>query len=369
MLLVVAVAMLGITSSRPTTLADPCAFTTPTVPTLGLTPADTGARTVHDPDTYVGTDASRVQQAITAAVADEGAVVMHRFYEYSSTIQVINATAGGIMITGGGLRRAQSPTQALTADVLATDTCVSVADSTGYSGIVYIFTGASWNAQRGAFTIASTTATTVCASGQLGFTASIGQTLAMVNDLLSITPASTSGVIVDSVAFDGNSDVNTYTHDWRYNSSLVIRGANTVRNSYFYDTPAENITICGGTFTNNTAWNLGGSFVHKSCSVDGTIDTITSNRVNVANVFTDAVMDHSEGLYTLSANAGYSVFRGNKFLYGSEAVLGNWAGENGFNILGDCYSHFKALIRGSSGQAVTGVSLNAILEYVPELVK
>jgi hypothetical protein len=325
---------------------------------------------VHDPDSYVGTDAAKLQSAINAAVADDGAVVMHRFYEYNGvTVQILNASSNGIMITGGGIRRARSPTQALTANALATDTCVSVADSTGYGGTLHIFTGVGYLQERGAFTVSSTTATTVCSSGQLGFTAQIGDVLAQVGDMISVVPVPSNGIIIDSVAFDGNGDENTYTHDWRYNTNLVVRGDNIVRNSYFYDTQAENITICGNTILNNTAWNLGGSFIHKSCASDGPTDTITGNRVNVSNTFGDTLMEHSEGTYTFSANAGHLTFRNNKFLNGGEAVIGDWSGETGISILGDCYSHFKSLIRGNTGQAVTGVSINVVREYVPELVK
>lgn len=155
-----------------------------------------------------------------------------------------------------------------------------------------------------------------------------------------------SGIVIDSILFDGNWRAGGWPADWRLNNALGFRGVNTLRNSAFIDSPSEGILTCGATLEGNYASGIAGSFIHKSCA-DGqqAPDTLTGNTVIDANILGDAVLGHSEGLITLSANAGDIYLEGNVFARGGEGVYG-LAGPDDEDIVavGDCYEDFPRLI-------------------------
>lgn len=155
-----------------------------------------------------------------------------------------------------------------------------------------------------------------------------------------------SGIVIDSMVFDGNWRCGGWTPNWAYNNSLWIRGRNTVRNSIFYDSPAETMVTCGAIVEGNIGYNLGGSFLHKSCQdALRRPDIVAWNRVRYANLLGDAVLEHSEGLITLS-NWGGGVFLSNNiFEDGGEGVFGD-AGqqEEGLTAAMDCYQNFSHLL-------------------------
>lgn len=352
--------------------SDTCTFQIPDVPELGLEPADTGARTVFDPDSYEGTDAAKILSAVTAALAVDGAVVMHRFYELGANggtgLLALNMGAGGLMVTGGGLRRMCSPQEPLTQALEASDSCLHVADTSEYSVGQWVGVFET-NAEGGmaiAFQIESKTATTICDGAALNETAAQGSIVAYYDSaLLAVSPSSSDGLVIDSVAFDGGADCNTQTHDWTILNTMSVRGANTIRNSYFYNTPSENIVSCGATVESNYAWDLQGSFLHKSC---GSVlpEYINSNRVYNANIATDVLSGHSEGLITFSANAGSMYLRGNIFRKGAEGVFGTAAAdETEVHSVYDCYNNFPRLINFSGSFSTATYSFDAVLERVP----
>lgn len=309
--------------------------------TNGLAPGDTGSRQTFSPSSYAGTDNQMVQAAVAAAAAVGGAVVLDRVYEVSTGIFLQGFGDRTIMLTGGGLRRVCSPNQTLTAPVSASDTCVNVADGTAYT-VGYsagVFSGEAWNQLAGSWTISSVSATQVCKSSQLGFTADAGATLGYRSNLVTTIPTVSSGVVIDSVLFDGANDCNDHTHDWTLNNAISIRGENIIRNSVFYDSPSETITSCGADILNNRAFDLQGSFVHKSCSTGGPQEVIANNYVDNANIAGDAVMEHSEGIITFSANAGNMMLWGNRFRRGGEGVFGLASvDDEEVHVSSDCYA-------------------------------
>lgn len=164
---------------------------------------------------------------------------------------------------------------------------------------------------------------------------------------IAIAANPSTGIVIDSVLFDGAAQCNASTNDWRYNNTLSIRGENVVRNSWFVNTPSENLTTCGATVDANTAFNLEGSFVHKSCGPGQQLpDLVINNHVENVNLATNAVSGHSEGAITLSLNAGEIFLSGNVFRCGREGVLGVGLAAGGENIVahGDYYEDFDRLI-------------------------
>lgn len=306
----------------------------------GMPAADTGTRAVFDPDDYAGTDAQKFQLASAAAAVSDGAVVMDRIYETTSMVNVYE----NVMYTGGGIRRActgvgtvttfDTNCMQLTGDTFAPGTLVLVARDETYAGHI------------GSITVSTSTAGEVCSSAALGFTPVAGDTLIAAHHLVRGSDTYIDGVIIDSVLFDGNSACNSYNHDWRENNSLLLRGANTIRNSVFLNSPSEAITTCGAVVADNIASNLSGSFIHKSCSaVSEPFDIVARNYIHNVNIEGDTVMQHSEGALTLSANAGRIMSVGNSFIDGNEGVFGygNEDDEDSSGIY-DCYTRFPHII-------------------------
>lgn len=156
-----------------------------------------------------------------------------------------------------------------------------------------------------------------------------------------------SGIIIDSILFDGNWRICGSKGDWRQDNALSIRGRNTVRNSVFTDSPSESITICGALLINNIGWRLAGSFVHKSCTIgQQAADVLVDNRVSGVNLLGDEGLGgHSEGLVTFSASPTGILLEGNVFRDGLEGVFGV-AGSNAEGVLAsnDCYEGFSRLL-------------------------
>lgn len=328
--------------------------------------ADTGARTVFDPDAFGGTDAAKISAAGAAAEPGDDAVVMDRVYVIDNEVTIYE----GVMYTGGVLRRKCNDAPTATASADSGDSCVDVDDTSDVGvGINYLVTtNFAFNGTLGEFLVDSTpSATRMCVAGTIGFNIPIGARLTRAFHLMKMEANPTDNIIIDSVRFDGNRDCGTFTKDWRYSNTVPLRGANTVRNSIFHDTPSENLTVCGSTISDNIAFDLGGSFLHKSCGSDPeALDTVSGNYVENANINTDADMQHSEGLITFSSNAGNWDFDDNVFRFGAEGVFGRASSDEedgGVTSDNDCYAHFSARL-----VALTGVDLSNFVWTSNEMI-
>jgi len=252
------------------------------------------------------------------------------------------------------LRRACTPRATLTQPLLATDTCVHVTSTVGHrsDGVVIVEHSAygGVRGRKGSITV-NAAAGTLCGATAFGFTAPAGAYAARVFPMVTTSPIYSTGIVVDSVLFDGNASCNDLTHDWRESSTMIIPGSATVRNSVFVDTPAENLTVCGGLIERNIGRNLGGSFVHKSCSAaQAALDVVRHNYVDGANLVGNAVMRHSEGLFTLSAISMPIQSSENVYRNGREGVWGDANYDDAdITATGDCYAHFPRLIRIQAG--------------------
>lgn len=314
---------------------------------LTLIPAaNTGARQVFSPESYSGSNASKIAQASAAAAAVDGAVVLDQMYEIDSSVMIYE----NVMYTGGGIARECVPAPTLTVALQATDTCVTVDSTEGViGGINIITTGTSYFDVQGAVTFTTINETTMCAAGQLGFTAPIGARAVRVFNLFTLPDTIQDGIIIDSMVFDGRSDCNNYLHDWRYNNTFELRGQNIVRNSKFYRTPSENITSCGITIENVEAYDLSGSLTHKSCSTPAT-DVIRNTFVNRSNLAGDSVMEHSEGTVTFSNNSKGILVFDSVFMNGNEGVYGLAdSADEGVYSFDSCFNNYPRVISMSSG--------------------
>ncbi len=331
-------------------------------PVQGLPPGDTGGRPVFHTEAYTGSDLQKVRKATLAAAPVGGAVVLDRVYEVSSSVLVED----GVLYTGGGLRRACGPHAVTTAAVASGVACIPVDTVAGFvaSGTHLANTSPAYAGTLGQFGITIDVAgKRLCRKSNLSFAIPAGSHITKVYDLVQLPTSSTGRIVFDSVLFDGAADCNPWVHDWRYNMTMAMRGPNTVRRSVFYDTPSENVTICGGNMTDNVALDLGGSFVHKSCSispVDQTaIDVVSGNYVENVNLNTDQVMQHSEGLVTFSANSRMIFLSHNVFRFGLEGVLGTAQPEDeNLAAVGDCYAHFPRL--GTLGAGTNAAKLRFV---------
>lgn len=340
----------------------------------GLAPADTGARTVISPSSYGGTDPQKLLAAMQAADAlpdNTAAVVLDRVYE----VNVGTAVPDTVMVTGGGIRRACTPTATASAFTSGSGSCVTVDDASAFVNGPYVafvtdttYAGSRDGSTQRIITLSSHTDTTLCHTGTINFDVPDGATAIVVGDLLLANTK--TGVIVDSVFFDGANDCNGYTHDWTLNNALPIRGDNIVRNSVFYDSPSETMTSCGGTIENNRGYQLQGSLTHVSCSVsDEPVQYIRNNTVMGANLATDAIMEHSEGVITFSANAGDLRLSGNKFIDGEEGALGVFdSADDPTHVVGDCYHGFSHVADNVDATKSTVLQHSGLrLEDVPRL--
>lgn len=311
----------------------------------GLPVADTGTRPRFYPEDYTGVTAPhvRISAASGAAAAVGGVVVLSEVYEITDSVYI----HPGVTYTGGGIRRACIPAPALDTALLPTDTCVKVDDVTGAAtGYYLLTTGPSYFDLIGTVGITSVNAGTneLCANSAIGLTAGTNARMVRVFNMLTMPSGNEDGIVFDSVLFDGNSECNNYTHDWRFNNTVALRGRNTVQNSVFINTPSENLTVCGSIIRNNIGVNMYGSLIHKSCTpaTDAPIDLVVGNYVERANLATDAISEHTEGVITLSSNAGNIYSSDNVFRHGSEGAFGYVSNDDRDIIsYNDCYAHLK----------------------------
>jgi len=333
-------------------------------PDVGLPPADTGAREVFDPDDFPGADSAKLQAASQLAAAVQGAVVMHRVYETGVSVFAYP----GVLYTGGGIRRACAPVATTTGASQAQDLCVQVDSMLSYEPgtILAVVTGPSYDeliTQLNVDHLGAGCSNVV----PIGADIPVGATLVPIHTLLKGTPTYTDDVIIDAVLLDGAFRCNPYTSAWTINNAVTLGGANTVRNSVIFDSPSESLTMCGGLVENNAAFALQGSLIHKSCVVSPEpLDLVIGNHVDGANAAGDEVMKHSEGLITLSANAGNIQSSDNVFFNGGEGVFG-LAGPDDEDIYAvqDCYAHFDRVIRLYNGADQNLFEFDAVLIDVP----
>lgn len=312
----------------------------------GLNPVDTGNRPVFHTEAYVGSGRQKIQQAGADAAAVGGAVIIDRVYEVENQVNLYS----GVLYTGGGIRRACTPHAVVTQSAMASDSCISVSDVSGFGSRrgVQLVTDNTFDGVLGRFRVETIDSDTnrLCSNAPIGFAVPVGADVIYTYNLARLSDMYSGGLVVDSVLFDGAARCNGYTHDWRQNSTLPMRGKNTIRNSVFYDTPSENLTTCGGTVENNIAFDLDGSFIHKSCSEPNEpVDIVRNNYVSNANRAGNDATWHAEGLITFSANAGNIMLSGNVFKDGREGVFGQVStdDENVFAAHG-CYANFPHLI-------------------------
>jgi hypothetical protein len=323
-----------------------CQYPTAAIPSLretGLKPGQTGARPVFHADDFAGSDDDRLRAASDAAGAVGGAVVLDRMF----LLRAPWVLRAGVLYTGGGVRRECTPVATVVEEPVGR--CVRV-DSVADFEVqgVRAASDPSYAGTLGGFSIASIDYENniLCAKDDFTFAIPVGTRLFKHFHMVQTLSTYEDDIVIDSVLFDGGASCNAETHDWRYNNNLLIRGKNTIKNSVFVDMPSENMTICGATVDSNVAANLQGSFVHKSCSADRiSEDVLRGNYVEGANLAGDLIMDHSEGVVTLSANSQQISLEDNVFRNGGEGVFGN-AGpdDQGIHAYNDCYAHFKKLI-------------------------
>lgn len=313
-----------------------------------------GSPPVLRPSYWETSDATIAVRAASTAARDlAGAVVeLDRVYEVYRSMPVYS----GVTYRGGGLRRRCTPQAKVTAPAAASDNCLQVNQTSGFVPYtqLLVLRGAGYRKIAGEIwpdrNIASDRFCTRDAV-PLGYAAAVGQDVVEVFDLLQgLNPSGLAGhvnnVTIRGMVFDGNRACNGYTADWRYNTVGAVKGDVTFVDNTIVDTPSEALTICGGTWRNNRARNLGGSFVHKSCGMTPPpVDRLEGNVIEGVNLLGDALMGHSEGAITLSANAGELVVRDNIFRDGREGVFGLVNG-NDTNILarGNVFERFARRI-------------------------
>ena len=298
-----------------------------------------GTPHVWHTDYYIA--ASATDQSALAAVTyysrlDAGAIVIFdRIYDQTDTLNIYD----NITYRGGGLRRSCQVSTVLTADLSPVGTTLEVESTSGFSNgrMVFIAPSNGYEPSIWASSIVGTPvdATHMTINAPLGYTASAGWRVSTVWQQIrqldgTGTPGHTPGMVIEDMEFDGNASCNTHVHDWRYQDVGAIKSA-TVTGVYVHDTPAEAFTICGTTLRNSRFVGLAGSAVHKSCGsgYDDTIDAITTLR---SNQLGDALLGHSEGTITLSANAGRITLTGSAFVDGAEGVFGLLNGDDAGNV-------------------------------------
>lgn len=300
-------------------------------PGLSMAPASHHTTNLFYADSYPSISAAGL-----AAQPTCGTVILERIYEVSSTVNLYSC----VTYRGGGIRRACTPTATISA--IDSNNCLTLSASLP-AGPWLLTSDPSYDGNKGFVTINAVGCITVSsgpAGGALIGTPEVGDRLSLSFLLAKGYNNVASGVTIDGVEFDGNASCNGWTHDWRMNNGLSLRGRNTIKNSTFHDMPSENITSCGAIVSNNEAWDLSGSFLHKSCTTND-IDVIAGNTVIGVNLAGDAAMQHSEGAITLSNVAGSVVMVGNFFAQGSESVVGcAGSDDEKITVVGDVWDDF-----------------------------
>jgi len=161
---------------------------------------------------------------------------------------------------------------------------------------------------------------------------------------------------IKQINFDGNKSGNPYSVDWRLGDCIHQSNESfggIIENSYFKNTPAENIT---GTFAHIKDCrfeNLNGSLVHMTASTGRdavmAVENCYGNGFNLAG---NAAMNHSEAIITSSAYPMHVRVFDCNFKNGNEAVFSiqttdgfDWSVEN--NYFDDCKWSF--IVVGGSG--------------------
>lgn len=291
-----------------------------------------------------------------ASKASTGSVVqLDRMYTLTKTMYVY----GGITYRGTGIKRACSPVSTLTAPASIGATCLTVDSTTGWASgeQVAVVQNAGYSADNALYATASGTpagATTLCLASGLTVAASAGWKVTRAYPQITQiaeggSAGPTPGLVIEDMEIDGSSACNTATHDWRYNDVGAIRDG-TARRVYVHHTPSEAFTICGSTVTDSRFEDLSGSIVHKSCPEAGHADVVARNVASRVNTVGDAVMGHSEGAFTLSANTGGLMAWGNVLSDGGEGVVGYAnEGDEGMAFYESTFSNFPRLIQYDPG--------------------
>lgn len=338
----------------------------------GLLPGPTGQRRVFYVSNFEApprTDAQAVSLASLAARDVAGAVVLDRVYEVDEAVRLYE----GVLYTGGGLRRACTPHTTTTAEAFAGDFCIQVGSTAGFSRGLYrtvvSLTSVPGYGMEGIFTADAVdgTETEFCSTVPLAFDLPLGADVFRAHSIAVPPTTNSNNISVDSVLFDGNFRCNPYTQDWRFNQTIELRGRHSITNSVFYDTPAENLTVCGARLEGNRAKDLQGSFIHKGCNdlVAGSQDYLVSNYIENANIAGDDLMEHSEGVFTFSNQAGNMLLVDNTLITGAEGVFGVVGADDvDVTSLGGCYAHFPHLIHWGGGADESTFAFDDVLTDV-----
>ncbi|MBL4709766.1 MAG: hypothetical protein JKY48_15135, partial [Flavobacteriales bacterium] len=110
-------------------------------------------------------------------------------------------------------------------------------------------------------------------------------------------------VYIKNLIFDGNRSSYTLNYDWRVATTIMLTSTNEalIEDCRFYETPAENIFLCGASFKNCHGQGLNGSILHFSCQPNKYITNVLYNNFKNVNEVPDAIMSHSEAAFTFSA--------------------------------------------------------------------
>lgn len=130
--------------------------------------------------------------------------------------------------------------------------------------------------------------------------------------------------------FDGNRANNTVFEDWTANHCVTRIGrGSVVEGCTFHSMPNECLFLgYWATVTNCTAYDLNGSFTHTSSAVTHDNDPsgmnlIQGNRVARAGEAGPSINQHSEGVFTFSANSGKVIISDNIVENCTQGFAGN----------------------------------------------
>ncbi len=163
---------------------------------------------------------------------------------------------------------------------------------------------------------------------------------------------------IKNFIFDGNRNNNTKSYDWRVSTILDLTNHPSrihIQECRFINTPNECITIGSGIVENCHAETLGGSFVHISAAlfsetsynVFKTSLIIQNNKTYNTNINTNAVMNHSEGVITHSANNENVTIRNNVFVKTNESIFSPFTAQNSFLFENNYCENSKSIFNSS----------------------
>ncbi len=263
---------------------------------------------------------------------DAGAIVIFdRVYEQTDTLSLYD----NITYRGGGLRRACQVSTVLIGELSPVGVDLVVESTSGFHANQAVFISPSNGYEPSIWASyidgEPSDSTHMRISAPLGYAASAGWSVSVVWPQIrqieaNGTQGPTPGMAIEGMEFDGHAACNTHVHDWRYQDVGAIKAA-AVSGVYVHDTPSESFTVCGTTLTDSRFVDLGGSMAHKSCSSPAH-DEIARVVTRRTNQLTDAVVGHSEGTITLSANSGDTMVSACDFSDSPEGVLGTANGDD-----------------------------------------